>query len=268
MFSVLMSVYQSESPSFLDEAIRSVWDDQTQKPSQIVIVKDGPLTRELDSVIGGWSERLGDILTLVSLKENKGLGAALNAGMEKCSYDLVARMDTDDRAVPDRFELQYAFMKQSPEIAASSGLVEEWDESFERRISVRKLPTESSELFEYAKRRCPLSHPAVMFRKSVVQGVGGYPELRKAQDYALWSMLLVNSYSIANIDACLVKMRAGRGMMQRRGSQYLLAEFRLLRFQRRIGFIGFSLFMFNFLVRSALRLSPNTFKAWMYRKFR
>jgi glycosyltransferase involved in cell wall biosynthesis len=129
-FSVLLSLYTKENPLYFNQAISSIWDEQTLKPNQIVLVKDGPLTPELDQAIDEWGKKLGDILTIVALPENIGLGAALNEGLKYCKYDLVARMDTDDISLPERFEKQISFMANNPDIAVSSTWIEEID-SFE-----------------------------------------------------------------------------------------------------------------------------------------
>ena len=103
-FSVPMSVYHAENPKFLLESFDSI-ARQTWQPSEIVLVEDGPLTPALEAVIQLLRDRFS-ILRTVQLEENQGLGAALNAGLAACRYELVARMDTDDIAVPWRFERQ------------------------------------------------------------------------------------------------------------------------------------------------------------------
>src|SRR5690554_5001347 len=113
-FTVLMSVYAKEQPDYFNQAFLSIWDQQTLKPDQIVLVKDGPLTAELDAEIQRWQEKLGKVLSVVELPENVGLGAALNEGLKACKYELVARMDTDDISLPARFEEQVAFMQTHP----------------------------------------------------------------------------------------------------------------------------------------------------------
>ena len=109
-FSVLISVYHRESPAHLDLALLSIWDQQTLKPSQIVLVKDGPLGNELDLLISRWSERLGSLLSVVAIDSNSGLATALNTGLSYCKYDLVARMDSDDISFPDRFNIKISYM--------------------------------------------------------------------------------------------------------------------------------------------------------------
>ncbi|MDR2094359.1 MAG: glycosyltransferase [Treponema sp.] len=264
-FSVLLSVYKEENPLYLNDALRSIWDDQTLKPSQIVIVKDGPLTPQLDKVIDEWKARLSEIFLTVELYENLGLGMALNVGLRHCKYDLVARMDTDDISLPRRFEKQVAFMETNPDISASSGIIEEWDDLFSNLLNYRSLPQNNAEILEFAKKRNPISHPAVIYRKSVVTSVGGYPPFRKLQDYALWSLMLKNGYKFANINETLLKMRSGEKFLDRRGPGYFENEYDLFKYQKRIHFINFYEFLRNIGIRFLIRFSPNIFKKVLYK---
>lgn len=267
-FSVLVSVYKEEVPDYLNQAMSSIWDEQTLKPDQIVLVKDGPLAPELESEILKWREKLGDVLCIVGLPHNIGLGAALNEGLKSCKWEIVARMDTDDIALPERFEKQYNFMHLHPEIAASSASLEEWDESMERCIGKRILPTGVQAVRKFAKKRSPLSHPLVMFRKSKVLDAGGYPPLRKAQDYALWSLMLTKGYQLDNLPDTLLKMRTGNKLHQRRGLGHLKHEIKLMAFQKRVGFLGFFDFFWILSARFVLRLSPVCVKRLAYKYFR
>ena len=94
MFSVLLSLYIKEQPSYLKQSLDSLFS-QSLLPSEIVLVKDGPLTVELDTIVSDY-ERRYPILKVIALAQNQGLGKALNEGLKYCSYELVARMDTDD----------------------------------------------------------------------------------------------------------------------------------------------------------------------------
>lgn len=265
MVSVLMSVYFKESPVFFEQALYSICDQQSFKPSQIVLVKDGRLTPELDDVIDKFKERLGDVLKIVALPENVGLGNALNAGLKQCQYELVARMDTDDVASPDRLAKQVTFMLSHPEISASSAGLEEYTEDLSRKIGERLLPADPKALRKFSKVRSPLSHPVSIYRKSDVLSVGGYPPLRKAQDYGLWSLLLVNGYNLANLPDVLLKMRTGDGLLERRGWEYFKQEIKLLKFQKDIGFLECHSYCCNILLKGVLRLSPNFIKRLAYR---
>ncbi|MCG3767778.1 glycosyltransferase [Vibrio cincinnatiensis] len=266
--SVLMSVYKAENPQFLQQAIESIYHNQTLKPSQVVIVKDGSLPAQLEEVLDRYQSELQETLTMVSLPKNVGLGAALNAGLAHCRYELVARMDTDDIAMPERFAKQVKFMQQNPNVIACSGVIEEWDSAFTEQLGSRKLPLEHNDIVKFAKSRSPLNHPAAMFRKAAVVEVGGYPPLRKAQDYALWSLLIVNGAQLANLPSVLLKMRSGDEMMGRRGLDYFKYEFQLLQFQKQIGFLSRFAFIKNIIVKFILRVSPLFIKRIAYKLLR
>jgi glycosyltransferase involved in cell wall biosynthesis len=265
MLSVLLSVYESETPKYLDQALSSIWDDQHLKPSQIVIVQDGPLSVELLSVINLWVSKLPTVFTVVTLPVNVGLGAALNEGLKHCRYDLIARMDSDDIALPERFEKQVMFMQNHSEIAASSAQLEEWDVCFMNCLGRRQLPLDSTSVATFAKRRSPLSHPLAIIRKSILVSLGGYPPLRKAQDYALWSLMISKGYKLANIPETLLKMRTGNELFARRGWGYFKEELQLLKYQKQIGFLSTIDYFVNLMLKAALRLSPNFIKSLAYR---
>jgi len=268
MFSVLISVYTKEQPEYLQCALFSIWDSQTLKPNQIVIVLDGPLSEELNEIIIKWKNRLDPVVTIVPIKENVGLGAALNIGLTHCKYELVARMDTDDISHPHRFQKQVSFMNDNEDITASSAQTEEWDETLKVKLNQRNLPLKADKIKIFAKRRSPLSHPVTIFRKSDILSVGGYPPLRKAQDYALWSVLLVHEKKLANLPDFLLKMRTGGGLLDRRGWSYFKYELKLLSFQREIGFLPFSYFISNVMLKAGLRLAPKWVKDFLYKVFR
>jgi glycosyltransferase involved in cell wall biosynthesis len=230
------------------------------------MVVDGPIGSELEEVVSFWLNRLGpDLLSIVRLPENSGLGAALNKGLEYCRFDLVARMDTDDISLPMRFEKQVAFMVEHPEVSASSCYIEEWDAGMNQFLGLRKVPLESADVYTLAKRRCPLSHPAAIFRKSSVSAVGGYPPLRKAQDYALWAAMLQHGFVLCNIPDVLFKMRIQGDVSAKRGFEHLKAEYAILRYQRKVGFITKTDFLTNLTLRALLRLSPAPVRAFLYK---
>lgn len=260
-FSVLMSVYAREKPAFLQASLQSLLD-QTEPAEQIVLVKDGPLTLELDVVIDAFKELLP--LDICVLPTNQGLAVALNEGLKCCRHDWVARMDSDDISLSERFAVQSAFLMMNPEIDVLGACIEERDSDMRLVLARRAVPCEHVEIMRFAKRRSPVSHPVVVFRKAAVLAVGGYPLFQRAQDYALWSLLLVHGYRFANHPECLLWMRTGEGLMARRGYQYFLNELQLLRFQRDIGLFGRGDYVFNVAARFALRIVPSRLKQLIY----
>lgn len=266
--SVLMSVYAKENPGNLDLALTSIWDEQSLRPEQIVLVKDGPVGKSLDIVIDKWVLKLRKVLTVLELPRNRGLAVALNEGLKLCKFELIARMDSDDVSKPDRFEKQVAYMNFNPDVAASSGAVEEWDEYLELKLYERSLPCEHRDILSFSKYRSPLSHPAAIFRLTPINSVGGYPDLRKAQDYALWSQLIVSGYKLANIPDVVVKMRTGKDLLQRRNKEYFEHEKKLMRFQRQIGFLNMFEYSRNLSIKFLLRSAPINIRSWLYKSLR
>lgn len=266
-FSVLLSVYHKEKPTHLEAALTSIYDAQNLKPDQIILVQDGPLTKELDTVLISWKKKLGEKLILVPLKKNVGLAAALNEGLKYCKHELIARMDTDDVSFPDRFEKQIAFMVENPQISVCSGLIEEWNEDFSQKISKRNLPLEHKDIYHFAKSRNPISHVAVIFRKKPVIDSGGYP-LIYPEDYPLWGKLLKMGYKFANLPDCLVKVRVAGALTERRGKEFLKGEIELFNYLYKIGFLNkFELYR-NIIQRTVVRLSPFWMKKILYKLIR
>ncbi|MGF1853494.1 glycosyltransferase [Vibrio satsumensis] len=266
--SVLMSVYQHEKAAHLEHALHSIWTNQTLKPDEIILVEDGPLTCELYRVIDSWKRKLPEQFKPVKIKKNVGLASALNDGLQHCSHELVARMDTDDESLPRRIEEQVAYMTANPDIVACSAQLDEYDIGLTRQIGQRLLPLYPEELNQFCKTRSPLSHPVVMFRKSIVESIGGYPLFNNSQDWALWSLLIVNGHKIANIDSKLLKMRTDTSLLERRGAKYLSNEIKLYRYQNRIKLITRKKMLANIAQKSVLRLSPNFVKRYLYKKYR
>lgn len=267
MFTVLLSVYYKESPLYLSQSLSSIWDDQYQKPGQIVLVKDGPLTLDLNAVIDDWVIKIGDIITVVDLPNNIGLAGALNKGLQCCRFDLVARMDTDDIAVPERFKLQIEFMNAHSEVAVSSGFIEEWNIDFTAKVSSRYLPLAHNEIVEFAKLRSPISHPASIFRKSVILDVGGYEDIYP-EDHLLWIRVIQKGYKLANIPDVLLRMRTGEEFVARRGYNFLKGELASYWVMYRSGFLSIGEYIKASILRSLVRLAPKFVKLWLYKNMR
>lgn len=268
-FSVLISVYKKDDPKFLNIALRSVYDNQILKPEQIVIVADGPLQRSQMEVIEKICDDSGtNVVTLVELTQNVGLAAALNEGLKQCRNELVARMDADDISLPERFAKQIEFMHGHPDIDVCGTLIAEIDTDTEAYISTRKVPLSHDNIILFARGRSAVNHPSVVFRKSKVLAVGGYPLFRKSQDFALWSLLIVNNSRFANIGEVLLQMRTGRDLMARRGLSHLKYELQVINFQYKIGFITFGQFIKFATIRTVFRILPGVLKKMLYKAVR
>jgi len=267
-FSVLISIYHKENPEYFHRAMQSIWDEQSIKPSKIVLIEDGKLTYELYDSINNWKNKLGDILNIIPLEKNVGLGDALNIGLRNCSYDLVARMDTDDIAMPDRFEKQLKVFENTDTDICSSW-VSEFDDEENKIISYRKLPERHPEIVKYFKIRNAINHPAVMYKKSIVEKASGYQKMMWFEDYYLWARMILSGAKFYNIQEPLVNMRAGYGQLERRGGyKYAVAEFRFLMTLKQIGFLNTFEFIRNVIIRFTVRVTPKTLLKQIYKMIR
>lgn len=265
MFSVLLSLYSKENPLFLKQSLDSLFS-QTLLPSEVILVKDGPLTAELDTIVSDYKQR-HSILKVVALEKNQGLGRALNEGLKCCSCDLVARMDTDDVAKPNRFEKQLKVFTQYPNLDVVSAWVDEFEGDVSNIISVRKLPASHSEIYSFAQFRCPVNHPVVMFRKQAVINAGGYMHMPLLEDYYLWVRMLLNGSKFYNIQESLLYFRFSPQMFKRRGGwQYAVYEYHFFNQIRKLGFISFFQFIKNILSHCIVRILPNSLRSILYKK--
>lgn len=266
-FSVLMSIYRNTNADFFEQALHSVWTNQILKPSEIVVVCDGPVSKAVENILLQWEARLIEKMVVVKLSVNSGLSVALNKGLEKCSYDLVARMDDDDISLPSRFLYQYTFMELHQDIAVLGAQVEERSEDLRKVLSSKKLPLSNEQIIKFSKWRCPVNHPTVFFRKHMIQKVGGYPNIYP-EDYPLWGKMIVQKYRIQNLPDKLVVMRQELAATNRRGTKFFLGEVKVLQFLYSIGHISLRQFVFATVARFFLRLAPRIAKKVLYRIFR
>ena len=265
MFSVLLSLYKKEHPSQLSQN-SNILSSQTLPPNEIILVKDGPLTAELDAVVSDYVARYS-ILKVVPLPQNQGLGKALNEGLKHCSYDLVARMDTDDIAKPERFERQIKVFEEHPELDLVGAWIDEFEGTPQHILSVRRVPETSEEIREYCKKRCPVNHPVVMFRKSAVLAAGGYQHFPLFEDYYLWVRMLKNEAKFYNIQESLLYFRASPDMFKRRGGwKYAMDELRFQNMMRKMGMIDWKRFIMNVAIRFPARIIPNSLRGFLYKK--
>lgn len=263
-FSVLMSVYHRESAEYLDAAIQSVIH-QTLQPSQVVIVKDGPLAEDLEKTLAKYST--DPLFTFVSLPINRGLGIALNAGLARCRYDIVARMDSDDISTRDRFKKQIHYMHKHPNTILIGANIVEFDESMSKRLSVRSTPQSKHDIILHAKKQNPFNHMTVVFRKEAVERAGGYLDCPYFEDYYLWARMLQSDGDFHNIQEELVHARGGDSMIDRRGGWRYVKS--IINFQHKmlqIKFISRQEYIFNCTVRTLVALMPRSLRGFLYKK--
>lgn len=268
MISVLMSLYKKEDPSWFERALESITAGQELRPDEVVLVCDGPLTDELENVISGY-EIAGCVpLVTVRLEENKGLGVALREGLNKCRGELVARMDTDDIAVRERLNIQKRFLDEHPDVAACGGEIAEFMSEGEI-IRVKHMPLTPEELYSYGKKRNPLNHMTVMFRKEAVLGAGSYQHFPLLEDYHLWSRMLASGCRLANIDSVLVNARIGSSFAEKRGGRDYWNWYKKLRqLQKEWGYLSGAEYLLSLCLTFIMTRQPAKTREKTYRMLR
>ena len=265
MFSVLLSLYKKEHSLYLKQCLDSLFS-QTLLPTEIILVKDGPLTEDLNTVVEDY-EKDFSILKIIPLEKNVGLGRALNEGLKHCSYNLIARMDTDDIAKPYRFQKQIEVFQKHPEIDVCGAWIEEFQGNTDNVTSIRKLPKLHNDILEYTKIRNPINHPVVMFRKSAVLDAGGYQHFPLFEDYYLWVRMLKNGAKFYNIQESLLYFRTSPDMFKRRGGwKYAMNEYRFQKTMFNMNIISYKQFILNVMTRFPVRIAPNQLRSWLYKK--
>lgn len=264
-FSVLMSVYHKENPQHFDECMHSIWCEQSLKPDQIVLVKDGGLTKPLDDTIKRWQQNIGKVMTVVALPTNQGTGKAKNFGLTHCLYDIVCVVDTDDICDKHRFKKQLEFFTKQPQTTIVGGQIDEFVQTIQNITGSRQVPLAHQALVSFAKRQSPFNHMTVAYKKQAVLAVGGYQHHWYMEDYNLFLRLIASGAILHNLSDCLVYARIDNGMhARRRGWHYLLSEWQLYRLKTSLKLQNPATGLVFFVLRAIPRLLPATLLAWVY----
>lgn len=215
-FSVLMSLYIKEKVEYFDACMKSILK-QTVLPSEIVIVFDGPISNDLRSAVEKYRNKYPGWIKTLENEVNRGLGLALADGIPACTFELIARMDTDDIAREDRFEKQLRMFMQDPELDICGSHIIEFEGNIDNVLAKRKVPIYHNDIAKYQKQRSAFNHMTVMYKKSTVLRAGNYEHCPLMEDDMMWIRMLIAGAKCANVDDYLVYARTGYAMIARRG---------------------------------------------------
>lgn len=266
-FSVAISVYHKDNPQYVKTAINSISSDQTLKPSEIILIVDGPVPNNLKLALVLLKSEI-PYLKILWQEKNQGLGKALEIGMKEASYDLVARMDADDISAPDRFEKQIRYMTDHPEVAVLGGQISEFIDSPSDICGKREVPITNNDCHDYLKGRCPFNHMTVMLRKERVLEVGNYKDWHFNEDYYLWIRMAEAGCKFANLPDTLVNVRVGKDMYARRGGwKYFKSEKGIQEYMLKHKMISIPRYLYNVAGRFAIQVAmPNSLRAFVFQK--
>ncbi len=265
--SVLMSVYEKENPEFLKLALESIYDNQSRKPDEIVVVFDGKLTDELYRVLDDFRCGKEDIVFYYPQEINRGLGEALKVGAEKCTGDYIFRMDTDDISLPDRFEKQIAYMEKNPDIDVLGTNIAEFNVSTEEKMRLRVCPVKHKDIVKMSKKRNPMNHVTVCIKRSALEKSGGYKAMMLVEDYYLWLRMIVSGCKLENMDETLVYVRVGNGFLSRRSANIRIASWdKIQKFMLKHKMINVAEAVVNMTCMVVFTYCPKGLQKWAYDK--
>lgn len=266
-FSVLLPVYAGDKPDWVKAAFDSVTSEQELPPTEVVIVRDGPVGPELQRTLDELREHSPVQVQYVPLEQNVRLARALQEGLKHCSHDVVARADADDICLPHRFSTQIPAMENLDLLGSA---VQEFSDDIEhlKAAKVRRRPLSQQEIEDYARVHNPFNHPSVVFRKAAVARAGGYQDLPFLEDYWLFLRMLVSGARVGNLPEALVRYRVDRDLFRRRGGWAAIrSELYLQRSLRKLGFLSRPQLLRNLVTRIGYRLVPGKLRAWAYERF-
>lgn len=212
-----MTVHAAVAPAHLREALASI-AGQTLPPGEVIVVADGPLPPALEAECARAREQ-GLPLVLVRIDENRGPGAARNAGVQAAPGEYAAFLDADDRCCPERLARQRTHLEETGADVAGS-----WCRFIDAQGPVRakQTPVSTKAIRRWAWLVCPMVQSSVFGRRAVFLR-HPYPEgMRTAgaafdgEDYALWVAMLRAGVSLVNLPECLVDYRLGERFFERR----------------------------------------------------
>lgn len=268
-FSVCTSVYKNDNPSYVSVALDSMLVHQSVKPSEIIMVQDGPVPEELSNLLREYEGKYPNIIHVIRLEKNGGLGNALKLDVENAKYDICARMDSDDICAPERFEKQLAYLESHPECDIVGGQITEFIGEPKNIVARREVPLTNEGIYDYMKSRCAFNHPTVMFRKKAVLKVGNYQDWFWNEDYYMWIRMMESGCIFANLPDVLVNMRSGLDQYGRRGGKkYFDSEIGIKKLMLEKGMITRKEYFINYIQRFIIQLMlPNSVRGWVFRTF-
>jgi glycosyltransferase involved in cell wall biosynthesis len=259
-----MPVYRADTAERVRRAAESATVEQQRRPAELVVVRDGPVPAPLEAELDRLVRELPVPVVRVDLERNEGLTAALNAGLDRCRHDVVARADADDVSYPRRFAVQLPVVESGADLVGSS--MHEIGDDERTPLALRRAPVGERDILSVSRRRNPVSHPTVVFRRSAVRAAGGYVHVPLAEDYWLWVRMLRAGADVRNVAEPLVGYRVSAGSYERRGGwRVLRAELALQARLRGIGHVGFLQWVRNVVVRGGYRFVPTRLRELAYR---
>ena len=266
-FSLLMPVYDGDTPERFRRALASSTREQARPPAEAVIVRDGPVGPALQAALDEAAAIAGPgtAVRVLELPDNVGLTAALGLGLAECTHAVVARADADDISLARRFAAQLPVIEAGADLVGSA--MEEIGDDEDTVLAHRDVVTAPSVIASTVRARNPFNHPTVVFRRAAVEAVGGYQQVPGAEDWWLWARMIAAGAQVRNLAEPLVRYRVSGGAYERRGGLRAFRGDLVVQAQLRAGgIVGPGQWLRNVSVRAVYRFLPTSVRARRYRR--
>ena len=259
-FTLLMCTYYHDDPKLLALSIESIFKN-TVKPDIFILTVDGEIPKGNWFIINKLRKKYKIKLNII--QKNVGLALALNSAINLVTTKWVARADSDDINMTNRFEKQIEFAKKNYDVIGSNIL--EVDQNNKLLKLEKKMPKTNSAIKKYLKSRNPINHMTAFYKTDLVKKVGGYPNIYHREDYGLWIKLHNYGANFYNISENLVEVDGGQSLFKRRrGFRNIPAEFKLQLLSYRLKIKPIYLATFHFLIRVIILLLPSNILGKFY----
>lgn len=266
-FSVLIPVYAKENAQNFQKAVDSI-TNQTLMPDEILVIEDGILGNDLEDVVVNLEKKYSNIVRVIRLQENIGIGKIRALGVIECKYDWLAFMDSDDISVKDRFKKQIDYLKENSDIDMLGAQTPYFIDSPDNVCFSRIMPEKHEDIYNLGKFRMPVNTVTLIFKKQKAIECGNFKVNVGFEDYEFVGKFLNAGNKVVNLPDNLVYVRTGSEMMSRRkGLKYFGYEYACMKSFLDIGYISFFQFIRNLALKFPLRVMPDWMRNLIYKKF-
>lgn len=247
-FTVIMPIHDFVEINLLKKAINSIFKS-SKLPNELLLMIDGNVSKEKKNYLRKLKKRK---IVKIVYKKKIGITKILNKSLKIAKYDLIARADSDDINHKLRFEKQIKYYQNNDVDILGTNIFE----IYKKKRILKNMPLQPNLLSCLFKN--PINHMTVMFSKKKIIALGGYPDIKYKEDYALWIIAFCKKYKIKNIKEPLVSANINLDTVSRRKNiEAIKSEFLLTKliFSQKILLLPISIF--SIILRVLFLLLPS-----------
>ena len=256
----LMVISPLDDEKKLVKALKSIATQTVSGFSLTIVINGGDFQRITSLITRSISELIA--LRIIESQKTINLGPALNLGLEKIEEDITIRIDPDDICLPQRIELIHTELNKH-QFDVMGSQIYEYDRE-NKNVYKRLYPIEASEIAKKMLLNNQLAHPSVFFKTKKIVDLGGYPDIYKHEDYALWLKCIKNGYSVVNSADFHILMDITNMHKRRSGVKSIYGEYQIAVYKHKLNLYYPSSVFFAFILRVLYRLSPTTIKKYSH----